>query len=159
YRKEFKLQPQTGGQAWLNFFGINYRANIWVNGKQIADTNDVVGAYRTYQFNITDAAQSEKPNVLALEIFPAGPNSLAINWVDWNPPPPDKNMGLWRGVTVTTTGPVALHYPQIVTKLDMPALDKAHLTVSADLENRSDKAVQAELKGTIEKLQFSKNVE
>src|SRR6185312_5826379 len=54
YRKEFKASPSgNGGQVWLNFGGINYSANIWINGKQVADTNEVVGAYRTYQYNIT----------------------------------------------------------------------------------------------------------
>jgi exo-1,4-beta-D-glucosaminidase len=56
--------------VWLNFDGINYRANIWINGKQVADTNEVVGAYRTYQYNITAAASLGKPIVLAVEVFP-----------------------------------------------------------------------------------------
>jgi exo-1,4-beta-D-glucosaminidase len=158
YRREFKIAPQRGGQVWLNFDGINYRANIWVNGKQIADTNQIVGAYRTYQLNIADAVTAGKPNVLAVETFPAEKNSLGINWVDWNPTPPDKNMGLWRDVYVTTTGPVALHYPHVVTKLDLPSLDKAHLIISADLENPGDKAVNATLHGAIEYLRFSKTV-
>ena len=159
FRKEFKVSSKRGGQVWLNFDGINYRANIWVNGKQIADTNQIVGAYRTYQFNVTDEVASGKPNVVAVETFPADKNSLAINWVDWNPTPPDKNMGLWRDVYITTTGPVALHYPHVITKVEMPALDKAHLIVSADLENPGDKAVSATLAGTIETLKFSQTVE
>lgn len=158
YRKEFKIAAKSDSQVWLNFDGINYRANIWVNGKQIANTNDVVGAYRTYQFNISDRVSFEKPNIIAVQIFPAGPNSLGINWVDWNPTPPDKNMGLWRDVYLTTTGPVAIHYPQVITKIDMPALDKAHLIVSADLENTGDKTASAALTGSIEKLEFNQPV-
>jgi exo-1,4-beta-D-glucosaminidase len=159
YRKEFTVSAKAGERVWLNFDGINYRANIWVNGKQIANTNDIVGAYRTYQFDITSAAAPGKPNVVAVETFPAERNSLGINWVDWNPTPPDRNMGLWRDVYLTTTGPVALHFPHVVTKVDMPALDKAHLLVSADLENPGDKPVSATLKGTIEKLKFDQTVE
>ncbi len=159
YRKEFKITKRSNQQVWLNFDGINYRANIWVNGRQIADTNGIVGAYRTYQFNISDIVSPEKPDVIAVQVFPAGPNSLGINWVDWNPTPPDKNMGLWRDVYITTTGPVAVHYPQVITKIDMPALDKAHLIVSADLENASDTTVSATLKGGIEKLEFNQSVE
>jgi exo-1,4-beta-D-glucosaminidase len=159
YRKEFKLRPARGGQVWLNFDAINYRGNIWVNGRQIADTNQVVGAYRTYQFNITDAVAPGKPNVVAVETFPQDKTSLGINWVDWNPTPPDKNMGLWRDVYVTTTGPVALHYPHVVTKLDLPALDQARLIVTAELENPGDQAVNATLKGAIGHLRFSKTVE
>lgn len=158
YRKEFNIASEPDGQTWLNFDGINYRANIWVNGKQIADTNQVIGAYRTYQFNITDAVSPRKPNVVAIEIFPQDKTSLGINWVDWNPTPPDKNMGLWRDVYLTTTGPVALHYPQVITKVDMPSLNKAHLLVSVDVGNTQLKDVSAIIKGTIGPLHFSKTI-
>lgn len=159
YRKEFKITARRDARVWLNFDGINYRANIWVNGKLIADTNQVVGAYRTYQFNVSDVVSFEKPNVVAVQTFPAGPNSLGINWVDWNPTPPDKNMGLWRDVYIVTTCPVAMHFPQVITKIDLPALDKAHLIISADLENTSDTAVSASLNGSIEKLKFDQSFE
>jgi len=157
YRKEFKLARPEDGQVWLNFDGINYRADIWLNGKRIANTNGIVGAYRTYQLNITPALVSGKPNVLAIETFPADKNSLAINWVDWSPTPPDKNMGLWRDVYLTTAGPVAFHDPQVVTKVD-PSLDKAHLTVSVDLGNSQCRDVDAVVKGSIGPLHFSKTV-
>ena len=50
-----------------------------MNGKLVADTNEVVGAYRTYQFNITELIAAGKPNVLAVETFPADKNELGIN--------------------------------------------------------------------------------
>src|SRR4051812_41287097 len=106
YRREFEVTPRPGGRVRLNFDGINYRANIWLNGKRIADTNEVVGAYRMYEFDVTDTIRSGKANVLAVEVFPPDANSLAITWVDWNPMPPDKVMGLWRDVSLTLTGPV-----------------------------------------------------
>ena len=159
YRKEFKASPSgNGGQVWLNFGGINYRANIWINGKQVADTNEVVGAYRTYRFNITAAANMGKPIVLAVQIFPQEKNSLGINWVDWNPTPPDKNMGIWREVYLVNTGPVALRNSHIVTTVEQPLLNKAHLVISTDLQNTSYKPVSAELKGSIGDLRFSKTV-
>jgi hypothetical protein len=38
YRKEFTAPAAAkDGHYWLHFGGINYRANIWVNGQQIAD--------------------------------------------------------------------------------------------------------------------------
>ncbi len=159
YRKEFRLTQGHEGQVWLNFDGINYRANIWLNGKLIADTSRVAGAYRTYTFNVTSTIELAKPNVLAVEVFPPDVNSLALTWVDWNPMPPDKNMGLWRDVSVTATGPVALRYPQVMTKVDLPALDQAHLIVSAELENSSDKALKATLNGVIEHINFYQTVE
>jgi exo-1,4-beta-D-glucosaminidase len=159
YRREFRVNPERDGQVWLNFDGINDRANIWLNGKLIADTNRVAGAYRTYTFNVTSAIQTRQPNVLAVEVFPPEVNSLAITWVDWNPMPPDKNMGIWRDAYVTTTGPVALRHPQVLTKLDLPALDKAHLIVSADLENAGNERLKATLKGAIEGVWFEQTVE
>jgi len=57
YRKAFTVPASYKSKTiWLNFNGINYRANIWLNGKQIASADDVAGAWRTYEFKITDAA-------------------------------------------------------------------------------------------------------
>ncbi len=59
YRKEFTLPEEYPGKTvWLKFGGINYRANVWLNGKQIARQEQVAGAWRTYEFNITGAAQA-----------------------------------------------------------------------------------------------------
>jgi exo-1,4-beta-D-glucosaminidase len=159
YRTEFRAAPKRGGQVWLNFDGINYRANLWLNGTRLADTNQVAGAYRTYEFNITDTVHSEKPNVLAVEVFPPETNSLAITWVDWNPSPPDKNMGLWRDVYLRTTGPVALRHPQVITKVDLPSLAKAHLIVSAEVYNPGNQVQKATVKGKIENIEFERGVE
>src|ERR1022692_833513 len=57
YRKVFPVTLGRDGQVWLNFDGINCRANIWLNGRRIADTNQIIGAYRTYRFNITDSVR------------------------------------------------------------------------------------------------------
>jgi exo-1,4-beta-D-glucosaminidase len=160
YRKEFILPASLAGKSiWLNFGGINYRANIWLNGKQIAKPEDVAGAWRTYEFNITDAAMPGKTNVLAVEVFSPTDTDLAITFVDWNPAPPDKNMGLWRDVEITTSGPVALSYPTVVSKVDSPANDKAHLTVTALVKNAANHAVKGTLTGRIEKIEFSHEVE
>src|ERR1039458_2534467 len=131
YRKEFNVSWEAGGQVWLNFEGINYRANLWLNGQLLADTNQTPGAHRTYQFNITPFIPNLNPNlnlnsstkILAVEILAPNPNDLAITWVDWNPAPPDKNMGLWRDVYLTSTGPVALHDPQAMTPARPPHVD------------------------------------
>ncbi len=55
YRKQFAAPASYKGKTvWLKFDGINYSANIWLNGKQIAKDDDVAGAWRTYEFNVTD---------------------------------------------------------------------------------------------------------
>ena len=160
YRKEFVLPASFKGKTiWLNFGGINYRANIWLNGKQLAKSEDAAGAWRTYEFDITDYAVVGKPNVLAVQVFSPTDTDLAITFVDWNPAPPDKNMGLFRDVDITSSGAVAVRYPTVVSKVDSPANDKAHLTVTALLKNAANHLVKGTLKGQIEKTEFSQEVE
>ena len=160
YRKSFEIPVTDKGKTlWLRFGGINYRANIWLNGKQIANSNDVAGAWRTYEFNITDAALIGKANVLAVEVFSPTENDLAITFVDWNPAPPDKNMGLWRSVEIVASGPVALRYPTVVSKVDSPENGKAHLTVTALLKNAANQPIKGTLTGKIEGIEFSQNMD
>ncbi len=141
YRKAFTVPAAYKGKTiWLKFNGINYRANIFLNGKQIAKSDDVAGAWRTYEFNITSSAKPGAENVLAVQAFAPTEHDLAITFVDWNPAPPDKNMGLWREVYLTTSGPVALRYPTVVSKLNPPANDSAQLTVTAQVKNGTDQA-------------------
>src|ERR1700675_3689921 len=159
YRKDFTLPAVYAGKTvWLNFRGINYRANIFLNGKQIANSNEVAGAWRTYEFNITSAVKSGA-NVLAVQVWAPTENNLAITFVDWNPAPPDKNMGLWREVYLTTSGPGALRHPAVLSKVDSPANNTAHLTVTALVKNASDRPVKGRLKGRIENIEFAQPVE
>jgi exo-1,4-beta-D-glucosaminidase len=161
YRKEFTLPNEyTGKTVWLNFRGINYRANIFLNGKQIANSNEVAGAWRTYEFNVTSAVK-QGANALAVQVWAPTENSLAITFVDWNPAPPDKNMGLWREVYLTTSGPVALRHSAVLSKVDSSAGDAsgAHLTVAALVKNASDHSVKGTLKGKIENVEFAQPVE
>ena len=160
YRTEFALPAADAGKTiWLNFGGLNYRANIWLNGKLIANSDDVAGAWRTWEFDITAAAKLGAANVLAVQVWAPKKDDLAITFVDWNPNPPDKNMGLWRGVYVTTSGPVAVRYPAVTTELNSPANDLAALTATAVLKNASDHAVRGKLRGKIESITFEQDVE
>ncbi len=121
YRKSFLLPTGYRGKTiWLNFHGINYRANIWVNGKKIAGQKGVAGSWRTFEFNITAIAHPGTQNTLAVEVYPPGEWDLAISFVDWNPTPPDRDMGLFRSVTIDTSGPVALRYPAVISHLEYP---------------------------------------
>jgi len=161
YRKEFALPDGFAGKTvWLNFSGINYRANIFLNGKQIADSKQVVGAWRTYEFNVASAVKPGA-NVLAVQIWAPAENSLAITFVDWNPLPPDKDMGLWRDVYLTASGPVSLRHPAVLSKVDPvgDGANAAHLTVTALLSNASDHSINGMLKGKIENLEFAQPVE
>ena len=45
---EFQLPPAYAGHhVWLNFEGINNRANIWVNGRRIAGAKSLALTART----------------------------------------------------------------------------------------------------------------
>ncbi len=69
FRTEFAAPAASANRAvWLHFLGINYRANIWLNGKQLADRNAVAGAYRAYEFHIGELLNKPGKNALAVEV-------------------------------------------------------------------------------------------
>ena len=159
YRTEFSLPQEYAGRTiWLNLEGINYKANVYLNGKRIADARQVIGAWRAYEFDVTSAVKPGQ-NALAVQVWAQTETDLGITFVDWNPMPPDKNMGLFRGVYLTTSGPVALRYPTVISKVDSPANDAAHLTVTALLKNSSNRKVTGTLQGRIERAEFAQAVE
>jgi exo-1,4-beta-D-glucosaminidase len=146
FRTEFDLPAEMAGQSiMLHFEGINYRANVWLNGERIADSNQVAGAMRRFAFDITKIAKPGERNALALLIQGQGPQDLGHTWVDWAPMPPDKMQGLWRDVFVTASGTLRMHDPFVRSRLS-DDLASADLTVSMDLENTSNKP----LTGTVD---------
>jgi exo-1,4-beta-D-glucosaminidase len=160
YRTQFAA-PSAGRDQryWLHFGGINYRAEIWLNGQKIAGQDSVAGAYRTYDFDVTDALKPGQQNVLAVETFAPGEKDLGINWVDWNPCPPDKDMGLWGAVDLFTTGAVTVRSPLAVTHFSDDSLNEADLTVYAELHNATGKAVKGVVSGTAAGAHFEQTIE
>ncbi len=149
YRTEFKAPAgYRNKNAWLKFDGINYRANIWLNGKQIADESKVRGAFRAYEFEVHQGLRPGAVNALAVEVFAPEPGDLANNWVDWNPMPPDKNMGVWRPVSLSASGPVSLRHAFIKSEIT-PSLDSASLSVTVEVRNASDKPISGTLKAAL----------
>jgi exo-1,4-beta-D-glucosaminidase len=151
YRTEFTLPTQSNRHQELHLDGINNRANVWLNGHPIADAQSVAGAYRTYAFDISNTLRSNAPNALAVEVFAQTPDDLGITWIDWNPAPPDKNMGLWRDVYIDSSGPVAIRNPQVITHFPSEdSLDAADLTVETQLHNFTAQPITGKLAGTID---------
>lgn len=159
YRTEFEVPAGWRDLTWLHFNGINYRANIWVNGKQIANDQQVVGTYRSYEFEISQLLQPGVKNAIAVETFVQTETDLGINFVDWNPAPADKSMGLWRNVYLTHSGPITLRNPVVTTKFTDDQLSAAELTVAADMINSTDNPVHGTLHGNIGELVFDQKVE
>jgi exo-1,4-beta-D-glucosaminidase len=161
FRKEFDAASakERDGRFWLHFGGINYRGEIWLNGKKIADGSEVAGAYRTYDFDVTEFMRPGKLNVLAVKTTAPTEKDLGINWVDWNPCPPDKEMGLWGAVDLVETGPVTVHSPMATTHFRDASLSSAELTVYADLHNATSGIVKGLVSGSAAGARFEQPVE
>jgi exo-1,4-beta-D-glucosaminidase len=169
YRTEFDLPDALKGKNLvLHLDGINYRANVWLNGKLVADDQSVVGMFRRLEFDINDKVRFGERNCLAIEVTAPGhiPDKpyhtkqieAATGWDDHNPQPPDLNMGIWRDVAITATGPVAVRHPYVATRLDLPSLEVAHLTVSARAVNKTSNEVSGVLSGAIGNIAFQQQV-
>ncbi len=142
FRKAFQLSEEKKDEKiWLRFNGIVYRANVWLNGKKIVSADTMAGAFRRWEFDVTDAVRKKGENVLAVEVYPPKPGDLSIGFVDWNPPAPDKNLGIWQAVELRFSAPVKLRHPYVITKLNLPKLDQAKLTITAEAANSSGNPV------------------
>jgi hypothetical protein len=168
-------------QVWLNFDGINYAATVWVNGTQVGTMR---GAFIRGVFDITALVKPGKKAVLAVLVEPQphpgvphehtltnglgknggitaidGPTFLCtIGW-DWIPAIRDRDTGIWQKVFLSATGPVVVKDPLVTTDLPLPRTDSADVSVSATVQNVSDKPVKGVLKGAIENIAFEKEVE
>jgi exo-1,4-beta-D-glucosaminidase len=155
YRTEFKVPELNGKQhIMLCFDGISYYANIWLNGKLIGSRDSVYGIFRTFRFDVTNIINSSN-NILAVEVFKQKPGDLGHGFVDWNPRPPDDNMGLWREVYLDVTGEAAVSNVFVHTSLNTETLSEASLTITADVKNLSSENISGELTGKGDGIEFS----
>jgi exo-1,4-beta-D-glucosaminidase len=135
WRNEFVLPAAFAKKnIAIHFPGIHYRANVWFNGQKIADAQDIAGTYRIFEFDLTKLAKPGAQNVIALEIAAPRKEDLGITWVDWNPTPPDKDLGIWKEVSVTASGAVAIRNPFATWRLNED-FSVADIKLSADLRN------------------------
>jgi len=155
----------------LIFKGINYRADIWLNGHKVANRAAVVGMYDAFEFNVTEFIQAGRPNVLAVKVTPeqslSGENGIELgdSWLDWinwkylgyhDPEKhldisfvPDRNAGVWKRVFLSSTGAVTIRNPYVTTDLPLPATSPASLSVYCDLTNKTSKPLAGTLYGEI----------
>ena len=165
FRKTFSLPiSQKGKDVVLKLHGINYKANLWINGKLVADSDKIVGPFRIIDLDITKYLKTAGVNVLALEIRrPFNPNrqkgDLAIDYADWIHYPPDYNGGIVNDIEIRTFDKVGIQYPLVTTNFDLPSLAVAHLTVDALVTNYSKNPQDVIVKGRInEQITFEKSV-
>ncbi|MFI1760548.1 glycosyl hydrolase 2 galactose-binding domain-containing protein [Streptomyces sp. NPDC020800] len=157
YRSDFTV-ADTSRRTLLDFSGVVSAADVYVNGRQAAKAADVTGAYTRHELDITALVKSGT-NTVAFRVQPNDPNkNLTMGWIDWLQPPPDRNMGIVRDVLVRRGGPVALRDAHVVTKLAVPSLATADLTVKAQARNDSGAPVTAEITGSVAGTNFTASV-
>ncbi|MGL5937605.1 MAG: glycosyl hydrolase 2 galactose-binding domain-containing protein [Phocaeicola sp.] len=180
YRDEFDIPADFKQERiFLNFDGINWKANIFVNGKQVGR---IEGAFKRGKFDVTDVVTPGK-NVIAVEIiknshigaikeknaqstdFNGGilgadnPTFHAtIGW-DWIPTMRGRNIGIWNDVFLTTTGKVTVADPLIESTLPLPDTTSVKLTAEVLVKNHDANSVKGVVEGRIGDITFQKEVE
>lgn len=155
FRKQFDAPVTKHGQhVTLHFDGINYYANIWLNGRLLASRDSIYGTFRRFDFDITQLLH-DKNNVLAVEIFKAKPGDFNLGFVDWNPRPLDENMGIWREVYLKISGAVSINNTYVESKVNTVTLSEASLTIKTSLKNHTSKNESGFLTGSFENRTFS----
>lgn len=157
YRATFSLPDlKEGEHALLDFDGICYRANVWLNGQQIAYSQQMVGSFRQFEYDVTK--QIANDNELIVELFRALPGEPNIGFADWNPRPADESMGIYREVRVKTCDNVAISHSAVRSRVNTETLKEAWLTVATELKNLSNEPVTGTLQGTADGHPFSCDV-
>ena len=159
FTRQFTINNLPEGRnVWLNFRGINYKAEIFLNGKRI-NRNTHEGMFLRKTFNITPYLRTDAPNVLAVLVYPpthvgnpnggqGGDGQLARNHTMqytprsyWTPHVRNRKTGIGAEVSITTTGPVCLSFPYVVTKVpgvrdpETKTQREAFVNTSVELEN------------------------
>lgn len=141
----------------LFFEGINYKADIWVNNRLIAGSSSAKNPFRMFKFDITGIVKKGK-NRISVKVYPPVAGDFSIGFVDWNPAPPDKNMGLFRPVYLEANGGVEVFNPYVVSKLS-GTLDRAMLTASVEVKNHLKHGVSGQLIFDFEGKKIKRRVE
>jgi len=166
---------------WINFEGINYSAEIWVNGTYVGP---VKGAFTRGIFDITSFVKPDENAAIAVRILPQphkglpfehimgsvggpcggvgrldGPTfGCSVGW-DWMSGVRDRNSGIWQEVYLSATGPVIIKDPLIITDLPLPRTDLASITVETSIQNTTNKVQRGIIKGHIGDITIEKQVE
>ena len=182
YRTVVKVPKEyKDRQVWLNFEGINFSAQVWVNGQQVGTMK---GAFARGIFDVTPMVKAGKKMALAVLVSPQphpgtphehtirdgvgknggitaidGPTFLStIGW-DWLPAIRDRDSGIWQKVFLSASGPVVIKDPLVTTDLPLPKTDAADVAVQARVENVTDAPQKGVLKGSFGDVTFEQSVE
>jgi len=170
YRDEFTAPPAAQGErSWLNFDGINWKAEVFLNGAKVGH---IEGAFMRGRFDVTNLIHAGARNALAVRIEkPATPGSVkekgagrgagnggalgadnptyhaSAGW-DWMSTIRGRNTGIWADVYVTQSGPVTIENPLVRTSLPLPDISRADIVIEATLRNQESRPVSGTLRAS-----------
>jgi len=181
YRTVWASPPGDENQRiWLHFDGINYIAEVFVNGHEVGT---IKGAFARGMFDITDLVTPGQPIAVAVKIIPPpdpgntkektqtggtgrnggilaedGPTFLCtIGW-DWIPVIRDRDIGIWQKAWISQSGPIVIENPLVTSDLPLPRTDSADLSIAVTVRNVTDQPRAGVLHGTIGDVEFEKRV-
>ncbi|MDE6418092.1 MAG: glycoside hydrolase family 2 [Duncaniella sp.] len=171
----------AGKRIWLNFDGINYQAEVWVNGRNVGP---IKGAFIRKNFDITDMVKPGEEAVVAVKITPQphtgvpsehtmgtvcgpcggvgrldGPTFGCSSGWDFMSGVRDRNSGIWQDVWISATGDVCVKDPRVTTRVNLPDTTAAEIMVEATVQNTSASPRRGTVKGNIGDIRFEKFVE
>ena len=168
YRTEFMGPAEVGNrQVTLTFNGINYAAEVWLNGTRLGT---IKGAFIRGIFDVSGTLRAQRMNAVAVRISPPphpgipheqsmaagpgmnggalaidGPTFIATEGWDWIPGIRDRNTGLWQSVELKAAGTVRLLDAHVLTQLPLPRTTSADVSIVVPVENRASQPVAAVL--------------
>lgn len=175
FRTEFNVPDSYKGKVvWMELEGINYRAEVWLNGIMVGNMS---GMFRPAVLNVTDFVTVGKANALAVRVVPVdipgtmmpkswgapgewhnggdgniGLNTTMLMSVGWDftfmDGIRDRNTGIWKSISLYTTDNVRLQHPFVKSKLNS-TYDRSEETVSVEVVNAQDRAMKCTVEGSI----------
>ena len=181
YRAQFIAPEQTTGKRLtLVFDGINYAAEVWLNGARLGD---IRGAFIRGVFDVTHELLPGRANALAVRIHPPphpgipseesiaygpgenggsmaidGPTFIDTEGWDWIPGIRDRDSGLWQDLRLEASGAVRILDATVITQLPLPRIDQAALTLIVPLDNAAATAREITLEATFEGVSLHKQL-
>lgn len=169
YRNEFTAPAAAPGKhVYLNFDGINWKADVYLNGDELGR---IEGGFLRGRFDVTKLIRPGQKNAIAVKVEKnATPGSVkektfdnpdknggalgadnptfhsTIGW-DWIPTVRGRDTGIWNNVYLSTSGPVTIENPFVNTTLPLPDTTSTDVSIEVTLQNHESAAVSGTLRG------------
>jgi Exo-beta-D-glucosaminidase Ig-fold domain/Concanavalin A-like lectin/glucanases superfamily/Glycosyl hydrolases family 2, sugar binding domain/Glycosyl hydrolases family 2 len=164
----------------LVFKGINYAAEVWLNGRRLGS---IRGAFTRGRFDVTGILRAGENNAIAVRVAPPphpgipheqsiaagpgenggamaidGPTFIASEGWDWIPGIRDRNTGIWQDVEIVATGALRLGDPHVVSHLPLPRTDTADISIVVPVDNSRAAAVPGRVVARFDGISIEKTV-